>query len=103
MPNAIGDEIGRSEENQIFYCGSDRSDIFERESLFRCDDDPYLLKKQRSINEKISFSPSSSSSSNYSRRPRFRRCLWGRTPRWVEFWRNSSSSSSSSAEIKGKL
>ncbi|KAJ4962244.1 hypothetical protein NE237_022183 [Protea cynaroides] len=106
-PSLAGNPIFFVDENRIFCCGSDLSDFFERESLFRCDDDPCLLKKQRSVNEKISVSSSSSSSSNYSRRSLDSGgASGGRTPRWVEFWsdaavdrrrRNSSSSSSSSS------
>ncbi|OVA15671.1 hypothetical protein BVC80_1313g62 [Macleaya cordata] len=96
-PSLAGNPIFFVDENQIFCCGSDLSDFFERELVFRFDD-PFLLSKQRSISEKTA-----GSSSNFSRRSLD---SGGRTPRWVEFWsdvtidkrrRNSSSSSSSSS------
>lgn len=98
-PGLAGNPIFFVDENRIFCCGLDLSDFFERESLFRSlDTDPHLLKKQRSVSEKIA-----GSSSNFSRRS-LDTGLGSRTPRWVEFWsdaavdrrrRNSSSSSSS--------
>ncbi|XP_042500413.1 uncharacterized protein LOC122078480 [Macadamia integrifolia] len=107
-PSLAGNPIFFVDESRIFCCGLDLSDFFERESLFRCDDDPCVFKRQRSVSEKTSVSSSSSSySSNYSRRSLDSGATaGGRTPRWVEFWsdaavdrrrRNSSSSSSSSS------
>ncbi|KAF9621599.1 hypothetical protein IFM89_023774 [Coptis chinensis] len=106
-PSLAGNPIFFVDENQIFCCGSDLSDFFERESVFR-HKDPYSLKKQRSYSE-ISVSAGGSSSgpsTNFSRRSLDPSGASGRTPRWVEFWsdaaidkrrRNSSSSSSSSS------
>ncbi|XP_043708625.1 uncharacterized protein LOC122657891 isoform X2 [Telopea speciosissima] len=102
-PSLAGNPIFFVDENRIFCCGSDLSDFFERESLFRWDNDPCVLKKQRSVSEKTTVSLSFSS--NYSRRSLDSGGAAGsRTPRWVEFWsdaaidrrrRNSSSLSSS--------
>ncbi|XP_042482003.1 uncharacterized protein LOC122062428 [Macadamia integrifolia] len=98
-PSLVGNPIFFVDENRVFCCGSDLSNFFERESLFRCDNDGCVLKKQRSVSEKTAVS--SSFSSNYSRRSLD---SGSRTPRWIEFWsdaavdrrrRNSSSSSSS--------
>ncbi|KAF5197634.1 hypothetical protein FRX31_012780 [Thalictrum thalictroides] len=107
-PSLAGNPIFFVDENQIFCCGSDLSDFFERESVFRSETAP-LLKKQRSVSEKSATSTSSSSSSsssNFSRRSLDPCGTSVKTPRWVEFWsdaandkkrRNSSSSSSSSS------
>ncbi|XP_010263537.1 PREDICTED: uncharacterized protein LOC104601774 [Nelumbo nucifera] len=82
-PPLAGNPIFFVDENRIFCCGSDLSDFFERESVFRCDDS-CILKKQRSVSEKTT-----GSSSNYSRRSLDTgggTGSGGRTPRWVEFW-----------------
>ncbi|XP_050204312.1 uncharacterized protein LOC126654486 [Mercurialis annua] len=102
-PCLAGNPIFFVDENRIFCCGLDLSDFFDRESLFRSsEDDPVILKKQRSVSEK-----SAGSSINYSRRSLDTGISSGsRTPRWVEFWsdaaidrrkRNSASSSSGSS------
>ncbi|KAF6139102.1 hypothetical protein GIB67_010828 [Kingdonia uniflora] len=97
-PSLAGNPIFFVDENRVFCCGSDLSDFFERESLFRFNHNhnhnyqihPCLLQKQQSV------------SSNASRRS----LDSTKTPRWVEFWsdvaidrrkRNSSSSSSSTS------
>ncbi|KAF5187834.1 hypothetical protein FRX31_022576 [Thalictrum thalictroides] len=111
-PSLAGNPIFFIDENQVFCCGSELSDFFERESLFQCNE-PYRL--QRSLSQRTtppgssseftrrsSGSSSSSSSISISSSVRCR----SRTPRWVEFWseaannlrkRNSSCSSSNSS------
>ncbi|XP_010515393.1 PREDICTED: uncharacterized protein LOC104791258 [Camelina sativa] len=103
-PSLAGNPVFYIDETRIFCCGSDLSDFFERESLFRgsgtC---PVVLTKQRSVSEK---SAGPSSSSNFSRMSLDSGRVHGSgTPRWVEFWsdaavdrrrRNSASSMSSS-------
>ncbi|GMY23973.1 SMI1/KNR4-like domain containing protein [Fagus crenata] len=74
------------------------------ESLFwSSESDPQILKRQRSVSEKLAGSSSNFSSRSLDMVGSTR----ARTPRWVEFWsdtavdrrrRNSSSSSSSSPE-----
>ncbi|KAL4582288.1 hypothetical protein LXL04_006834 [Taraxacum kok-saghyz] len=98
-PSLAGNPIFYVDENQIFCCGFDLSDFFDREksTLFAKSES---VMKQRSINEK-----SVGMLSNISRRS-LDAVAGGRTPRWVEFWsdaavdrrkRNSNSSSSSSS------
>ncbi|KAL0730016.1 hypothetical protein Bca4012_026109 [Brassica carinata] len=105
-PSLAGNPVFYIDETQIFCCGSDLSDFFERESMFRRSDlSPGILTKQRSVSEKSA--RSSSSSSNYSRLSLDSGRVRGSgTPRWVEFWsdaavdrrrRNSASSMSSSS------
>ncbi|KAF8098461.1 hypothetical protein N665_0266s0029 [Sinapis alba] len=105
-PSLAGNPVFYIDETRIFCCGSDLSDFFERESVFRgsglC---PVVLTKQRSVSE-ITVGSSSSSSSNFSRMSLDSgRVHRSGTPRWVEFWsdaavdrrrRNSASSMSSS-------
>ncbi|KAL5705715.1 hypothetical protein ACHQM5_023981 [Ranunculus cassubicifolius] len=102
-PSLAGNPIFFVDENQIFCCGSDLSDFFERESLFRSPS----LTKQRSLSEK-SASSSCSSSSSSSRKSVDPIGTTVRTPRWVEFWsdaaidrkrRNSSSSTESASSL----
>ncbi|CAH8305790.1 unnamed protein product [Eruca vesicaria subsp. sativa] len=104
-PSLAGNPVFYIDETRIFCCGSDLSDFFERESVFRgSDSSPGLLTKQRSVSE---ISTVSSSSSNYSRFSLDSGRVRGSgTPRWVEFWsdaavdrrrRNSASSVSSSS------
>ncbi|OVA15823.1 hypothetical protein BVC80_1825g69 [Macleaya cordata] len=99
-PSLAGNPIFFVDENRVFCCGSDLSDFFEREALFRYED-PNFLKKQRSVSEKTA-----GSSSNFIRRSLDSGRTLQRTARWVEFWsdavidrrrRNSSSSSNSSS------
>ncbi|CAN6976760.1 unnamed protein product [Brassica rapa subsp. trilocularis] len=103
-PSLAGNPVFYIDETRIFCCGSDLSDFFERESVFRgsgCS--PVVLTKQRSVSE---ISAVSSSSSNFSRMSLDSGRVHGSgTPRWVEFWsdaavdrrrRNSASSMSSS-------
>ena len=104
-PSLAGNSIFFMDENRIFCCSLDLSGFFERESLFRSSEspDPQILKRQRSVSEKLA-----NSSSNFSWRSLDQGgSARARTPRWVEFWsdaavdrhrRNSSSSSSSSPE-----
>uniref|UniRef100_A0A1J3HE84 Knr4/Smi1-like domain-containing protein n=1 Tax=Noccaea caerulescens TaxID=107243 RepID=A0A1J3HE84_NOCCA len=105
-PSLAGNPVFYIDETRIFCCGSDLSDFFERESVFRGSDTcPAILTKQRSVSEKSAGS-SSSSSSNFSRMSLDSGRVHGSgTPRWVEFWsdaavdrrrRNSASSMSSS-------
>ncbi|KAG7560312.1 hypothetical protein ISN45_Aa05g018530 [Arabidopsis thaliana x Arabidopsis arenosa] len=105
-PSLAGNPVFYIDETRIFCCGSDLSDFFERESVFRGSDTcPVVLTKQRSVSEKSAGS-SSSSSSNFSRMSLDSGRVHGSsTPRWVEFWsdaavdrrrRNSASSMSSS-------
>ncbi|KAF3603139.1 hypothetical protein F2Q69_00036117 [Brassica cretica] len=105
-PSLAGNPVFYIDETRIFCCGSDLSDFFERESVFKGSDlSPDILTKQLSVSEKSA--RSSSSSSNY---PRLSldsgRVRGSGTPRWVEFWsdaavdrrrRNSASSMSSSS------
>lgn len=100
-PSLAGNPIFYVDENQIFCCGFDLSDFFDREkSTLFAKSDPLKLIKQRSVNEK-----SGGALSNISRRS-LDAVVGGRTPRWVEFWsdaavdrrkRNSNSSNSSSS------
>ncbi|XP_024978803.1 uncharacterized protein LOC112516021 [Cynara cardunculus var. scolymus] len=100
-PSLAGNPIFYVDENQIFCCGFDLSDFFDREkSTLFAKSDPQNLMKQRSVNEK-----SGGTLSNISRRS-LDAVAGGRTPRWVEFWsdaavdrrkRNSNSSNSSSS------
>ncbi|CAN8254804.1 unnamed protein product [Cochlearia groenlandica] len=105
-PSLAGNPVFYVDETRIFCCGSDLSDFFERESVFRgSDSSPSILAKQRSLSEKSA--SSSSSSTNFSRMSLDSGRVNGSgTPRWVEFWsdaavdrrrRNSSSSMSSSS------
>ncbi|KAF5738214.1 hypothetical protein HS088_TW13G01110 [Tripterygium wilfordii] len=97
-PSLAGNPIFYVDEKQIFCCGLDLSDFFERESMFRSSEsDQQALKKQRSVSEKSAYT-----SSNFSRKSLDAGLAGGRTPRWVEFWseaavdrrrRNTSSSS----------
>ena len=102
-PSLAGNSIFFMDENRIFCCSLDLSDFFKRESLFRSSEspDPQILKRQRSVSEKLA-----NSSSNFSWRSLDQGGSAGaRTPRWVEsnaaidrHRRNSSSLSSSSLE-----
>ncbi|CAN7094533.1 uncharacterized protein LOC103840943 [Brassica rapa] len=103
-PSLAGNPVFYIDETRIFCCGSDLSDFFERESVFRGSGlSPVVLTKQRSVSE---ISAVSSSSSNFSRMSLDSGRVHGSgTPRWVEFWsdaavdrrrRNSASSMSSS-------
>lgn len=103
-PSLAGNPVFYIDETRIFCCGSDLSDFFERESVFRGSGlSPVVLTKQRSVSE---ISAVSSSSSNFSRMSLDSGRVHGSdTPRWVEFWsdaavdrrrRNSASSISSS-------
>ena len=105
-PSLAGNPVFYIDETRIFCCGSDLSDFFERESVFRGSGlSPVVLTKQRSVSE-ITAVSSSSSSSNFSRMSLDSGRVHGSdTPRWVEFWsdaavdrrrRNSASSISSS-------
>ncbi|VVB05172.1 unnamed protein product [Arabis nemorensis] len=105
-PALAGNPVFYIDETRIFCCGSDLSDFFERESVFRGSGScPEILTKQRSVSEKSAGS-SSSSYSNFSRMSLDSgRVHRSGTPRWVEFWsdaavdrrrRNSASSMSSS-------
>lgn len=102
-PPLAGNPVFFVDEDRIFCCGSDLSDFFERESLFRSSPpEPMVLKKQRSVRAKSS----GSSLSDFSRRSSDAALASAKTPRWVEFWseaavdrsRRSSSSSSSSPD-----
>lgn len=117
-PSLAGNPIFFVDEYRVFCCGSDLSDFFERESLFRSSNpEPHALARQRSVGEKPA-----GSASNFGRRSldsggsSSSSGSVGRTPRWVEFWsdaavdrrrRNSSSSSSmstsSSSSSPGRL
>ncbi|XP_010558534.1 PREDICTED: uncharacterized protein LOC104827141 [Tarenaya hassleriana] len=101
-PSLAGNPVFFIDETRIFCCGSDLSDFFERESVFRGSESRRdILTKQRSVSEK-----SAGSSSNFSRRSLdMGRANGSGAPRWVEFWsdaavdrrrRNSASSMSSS-------
>ncbi|KAI3669831.1 hypothetical protein L6452_41258 [Arctium lappa] len=101
-PSLAGNPVFYVDENQIFCCGFDLSDFFDREkstALFG-KSDTQNLSRQRSAGGK-----SSGTLSNISRRS-LDAVAGGRTPRWVEFWsdaavdrrkRNSNSSNSSSS------
>lgn len=101
-PSLAGNPIFYVDENQIFCCGFDLSDFFDREkSTLFAKSDPQNVTKQSSIRQKSGVMLSS----NVSRRS-LDAVAGGRTPRWVEFWsdaavdrrkRNSNSSSSSSS------
>ncbi|RZC45662.1 hypothetical protein C5167_038607 [Papaver somniferum] len=108
-PCLAGNPIFFVDENQVYCCGSDLSDFFQRELVVRFDEDSSntgnLLNKQRSVSEKQAGTSSASSSSSYSNFSRRSLDSSVKKPRWVEFWsdvavdkrrRNSSSSSSSS-------
>ncbi|GJS53058.1 hypothetical protein Tco_0626420 [Tanacetum coccineum] len=91
-PPLAGNPIFYVDENQIFCCGFDLSDFFDREK-------PNLFAKQ-----KHKTTSTSTVLSNVSRRS-LDAIAGGRTPRWVEFWsdlavdrrkRKSNSSSSPS-------
>lgn len=95
-PTLAGNPVFFIDENQIFCCGFDLSDFFDRESSLFRSSDPVQLSKQRSESGKAA-----STLTNYSRRS-LDAVTGGRTPRWVEFWsdaavdrrrRNSNSSS----------
>ncbi|KAI3500453.1 hypothetical protein L1887_36274 [Cichorium endivia] len=100
-PSLAGNPIFYVDENQIFCCGFDLSDFFDREkSTLFAKSDSHKVMKQRSVTEK-----SSGMLSNISRRS-LDAVAGGRTPRWIEFWsdaavdrrkRNSNSSSSTSS------
>ncbi|PIA56472.1 hypothetical protein AQUCO_00700658v1 [Aquilegia coerulea] len=103
-PCLAGNPIFFIDENQVFCCGSELSDFFERESLFQCNE-PYRL--QRSISQRIPHGSSSEFTRKSSGSISISTSAQCRTPRWVEFWseaannllrkRNSSSSSFSSS------
>ncbi|KAK4797756.1 hypothetical protein SAY86_030082 [Trapa natans] len=103
-PPLAGNPVFFVDEDRIFCCGSDLSDFFERESLFRSSPpEPMVIKKKRSAQAKSS----GSSLSDFSTRSSDAASTSGKTPRWVEFWseaaavdrsRRSSSSSSSSPD-----
>ncbi|KAL8231305.1 hypothetical protein R6Q57_001083 [Mikania cordata] len=93
-PSLAGNPIFYVDENQIFCCGFDLSDFFDREkSTVFANSDRKIVMKQRGILSDIS-------------RRSLDAVAGGRTPRWVEFWsdaavdhrkRNSNSNSSSSS------
>ncbi|KAD4888154.1 hypothetical protein R6Q59_034751 [Mikania micrantha] len=93
-PSLAGNPIFYVDENQIFCCGFDLSDFFDREkSTVFANFDRKIVMKQRGILSDIS-------------RRSLDAVAGGRTPRWVEFWsdaavdhrkRNSNSNSSSSS------
>ncbi|KAK9166362.1 hypothetical protein Scep_001553 [Stephania cephalantha] len=102
-PSLAGNPIFFVDEDQIFCCGSDLSDFFERESLFvRSDDNTkhrHFIGSTSNLHHRRSLDSSSISSTSSTT------SAAARTPRWVEFWsdaatdrrrRNSNSSSSSS-------
>ncbi|KAI3785073.1 hypothetical protein L1987_44185 [Smallanthus sonchifolius] len=103
-PSLAGNPIFYVDENQIFCCGFDLSDFFDRERTTSfAKFDPQNVMKQRSVSQK-----SDGMLSGISRRS-LDAVAGGKTPRWVEFWSdaamdrrkrysNSSSSSSSSPE-----
>ncbi|KAL5714153.1 hypothetical protein ACHQM5_016152 [Ranunculus cassubicifolius] len=72
-PTLAGNPIFYIDEKQIFCCGSELSDFFERESLFP--------RKNRNGIQK---SASAGSSSEFTRT---------KTPRWVEFWSEAATNS----------
>ncbi|CAI9282936.1 unnamed protein product [Lactuca saligna] len=100
-PSLAGNPIFYVDENQIFCCGFDLSDFFDREkSTLFTKSDLHKVMKQRSVNVK-----SSGMLSNISRRS-LDAVAGGKTPRWIEFWsdaavdrrkRNSNSYSNSSS------
>ncbi|KAL7602852.1 uncharacterized protein LOC111896673 [Lactuca sativa] len=100
-PSLAGNPIFYVDENQIFCCGFDLSDFFDREkSTLFTKSDLHKVMKQRSVNEK-----STGMLSNISRRS-LDAVAGGKTPRWIEFWsdaavdrrkRNSNSYSNSSS------
>ncbi|KAI3726288.1 hypothetical protein L1987_66085 [Smallanthus sonchifolius] len=105
-PSLAGNPIFYVDENQIFCCGFDLSDFFDRERTTSfAKFDPQNVMKQRSVSQK-----SDGMLLGISRRS-LDAVSGGRTPRWVEFWSdaavdrrkrysnsNSSSSSSSSPD-----
>ncbi|KAF5791729.1 hypothetical protein HanRHA438_Chr09g0409781 [Helianthus annuus] len=106
-PSLAGNPVFYVDENQIFCCGFDLSDFFDREksTLFAKNDPKHIMRK-RFTSEK-----SGTMMSNISRRS-LDAVAGGRTPRWVEFWsdaavdrrkRNSNSSSSSSSASPERL
>ncbi|KAK1433069.1 hypothetical protein QVD17_09975 [Tagetes erecta] len=96
-PSLAGNPIFYVDENQIFCCGFDLSDFFDREkSTIFTNSDLRKVSKHRSISDK---------SGGVTRRS-LDAVAGGRTPRWVEFWsdaavdrrkRNSNSYSNSSS------
>ncbi|KAF7850685.1 hypothetical protein BT93_L5108 [Corymbia citriodora subsp. variegata] len=95
-PSLAGNPIFFVDEHRVFCCGSDLSDFFHRESLFRSSDyepeEEAALQRQRSLGARRSVDGRGGGAA-------------GRSTRWVEFWsdaafdrrrRISSSSSSSS-------
>ncbi|KAD6795870.1 hypothetical protein R6Q59_020220 [Mikania micrantha] len=97
-PSLAGNPIFYVDENQIFCCGFDLSDFFNREkSTLFAKSYPQNVMKQRSLQP-------GGIITSISRRS-LDAVAGGRTPRWVEFWsdaavdrrRRSSNSSSSSS------
>ncbi|XP_068638728.1 uncharacterized protein [Aristolochia californica] len=90
-PCIAGNPIFYVDETQIFCCGLDLADFFERESLFGSE----RKRKDLAIGDKSK--PSMTSSLGFSRRSLD---SGGKPPRWIEFWsdaaerrrRNSNSS-----------
>ncbi|KAK3416189.1 hypothetical protein EUGRSUZ_H02035 [Eucalyptus grandis] len=95
-PSLAGNPIFFVDEHRVFCCGSDLSDFFHRESLFRSSDyepeEEAALQRQRSLGARRSVDGRGGGA--------------GRSTRWVEFWsdaafdrrRRISSSSSSSSQ-----
>ncbi|XP_076959292.1 uncharacterized protein LOC143635317 [Bidens hawaiensis] len=100
-PSLAGNPVFYVDENQIFCCGFDLSDFFDRERTTLFVNSDVTKQKQRCTSEKHVVGMLS----GVSRRS-LDAVAGGRTPRWVEFWsdaavdrrkRNSNSSSSYSS------
>ncbi|XP_077213771.1 uncharacterized protein LOC143848663 [Tasmannia lanceolata] len=73
-PSLAGNPIFFIDENQIFCCGFDLADFFNRESEFRSSDN--FLRRRNSVSDKATswIFPRRSLDSG------------GKNPRWIEFW-----------------
>ncbi|KAK4759521.1 hypothetical protein SAY87_022652 [Trapa incisa] len=99
-PSLAGNPVFFADDDRIFCCGSDLSDFFERESLFRrSPPKPITLRQQRSTRSKST----GSSLSDFSARSSD--AASHKTPPSVEFWSEAAvmdltrmNSSSSSTE-----
>ncbi|WOL20014.1 hypothetical protein Cni_G28816 [Canna indica] len=99
-PCIAGNPVFYVDEHQVFCCGFDLADFFEREPTFRATSPPSPPDLNRTRPPKPPLPPPSPTPARRSLD-----AVAGRTSRWIEFWsdaasdrrrRNSSSSSSSS-------
>ncbi|MFS7947479.1 hypothetical protein Hanom_Chr06g00548761 [Helianthus anomalus] len=88
-PTLAGNPVFYVDENQIFCCGFDLSDFFDREKstvFVKCNPHPQNVMKQKQKQVRVDGNGKSNGLfSNVSRRS-LDAVSGGRVPRWVEFW-----------------